>query len=664
MTTTDPAVQFWLRYVEAEGGLHEDADDKVLVMLPGGLQAALDLPEEVAVTADPEVAREDGALLLLPGHPVLDHAATHVLDQGDGGFAWLAWPEAALPAPAVLLERARERFDVDHGRIDREGHPAQVYLPVLRVGALVSYTAGLGEHFQEREEVWVDARTGLLLDDGLARAVASMPRLEVPDTLHQALVPELATALAGAHAAIEDRALARREALARQAQGPAREESARTDAYYEAALAAIAKRRAQAPPDRQRLLDDQAEATRVEQARRQAEIAEKFRPSHHARPFRLHLLLVPALELPVQIRRGAATHPFTFTWVLPRAGFTDIRCPHCGAADPLVAGRDRLGCSACLARPAVAATASPAPPPPPVGASAEVAPSKPAPRPPPAPTQAVPAKPPQRPAPGAARPARKLGRAPTAVPTAAADRDRERVRRVASKLAATFWEAVASGERWPRKQVASGSPLSVLYRLYGADGPACAVGILPGQSRRLARISMMTAGQRSGLVQATSGTVELDDGSSHPYTLRWLLEGGKAVVEEVLPFRDASGPLLVPRHALHPALAERLYDDVPGTPVQLDPVAAALWDAGPRHLGLPLVARCLAAWWRLQAPPQSASRAPAALAAALATLMGRCAGAWHPVEAAIDALGADPAEVAAAAEELQQRLRLSAEQPW
>jgi hypothetical protein len=212
VTTTDPAVQFWLRYVEAEGGLHEDAGDKVLVMLPGALQAALDLPEEVAVTADPEVAREDGALLLLPGHPVLDHAATRVLDQGDGGLAWLAWPEAAAPVPAVLLERARERFDVDHGRIDREGHPAQVYLPVVRVGVLVSYTAGVGEHFQEREEVWVDARTGLLLDEGLARAVASVPRLEFPDAPHRALAPDLGVAIAGAHAGIEDRALARREA--------------------------------------------------------------------------------------------------------------------------------------------------------------------------------------------------------------------------------------------------------------------------------------------------------------------------------------------------------------------------------------------------------------------------------------------------------------------
>jgi hypothetical protein len=92
VTITDPALGFWLRYLDASGGLHEDAGDQTLVMLPSELQAKLGLPEEVAVTADPEVAREDGALLLLPGHPALDQAAAAVLDQGDAGLAWLAWP--------------------------------------------------------------------------------------------------------------------------------------------------------------------------------------------------------------------------------------------------------------------------------------------------------------------------------------------------------------------------------------------------------------------------------------------------------------------------------------------------------------------------------------------------------------------------------------------
>ena len=656
MTATDPALAFWLRYLEASGGLHEDADEQVLVVLPGQLQSTLGLPEEIAVTTDPEVAREDGALLLLPGHPVLDQAAASVLDRGDAGFAWLAWPAGTPPAPAALLERARERFDIDHGRIDAEGHPARVYLPVLRVGALVSYTAGAGERFQEREEVWVDGRTGLPLSRGVMAAVTAAPRLPVPDTPHRALTPDLAVALARSHERIMERALARLDVLARRAQAPLREELAKTDAYYQAALTAIAKRREQAEPDRQRLLDARAEATRVEHTRRRAEIQEKFRPGHQLRPFRLHLLLVPALELPVRVRRGQAAHPFALTWVLPRAGFVDPRCPHCGASDRLAAGRDRLGCHACLQRPRQAA---PAPPPP-------------APTPPPAP--AAPPEPPApaaapapRAAPAATRPARKPtrrpARSPTAAPAAPPDRELERAWRAANKLPAAFWEAVASGERWPRKQVVPGSPLSVLYRLYGAEGPACAVGMAPGQSRRLARISMIGASSLRGRVAVVTGGVALDDGSSYPYTLRWRLQAGKAAVEEVLPATDTAGPTLPHRDGLHPALAQCLYDQIPGTPAQLDLVAAALWSTAARHLGLPLVVRGLAAWWRLP-DPAALPHPPPVLAAGLAALTGGLAGAWHPVQAVAAALGVDPAEATAAADDLQQRLRLSPQQPW
>jgi hypothetical protein len=647
VTTTDPALAFWLRYVEAGGGLHEDADDQVLVMLPGELQAALGLPEEVAVTADPEVARESGALLLLPGHPVLDQAAASVLDRGDAGCAWLAWPDGAPPAPVALLQRARERFDIDHGRIDVGGHPARVYLPVLRVGALVSYTARAGERFQEREEVWVDARTGVALHQNLRRAVVGVRRLAAPDTPHRALTPDLAVALAGAHQRIVAQALARQEVLARQARAPLRDELAQTDAYYQAALAALARRREQAEPDRRRLLDARAEATRVEHARRRAEIQEKFRPSHQLRPFRLHLQLVPALELPVQVRRGKATHPFAFTWILPRAGFVDPRCPHCGTAEPLVAGRDRMGCRACLPRPPAAAP-SPAPtaPTPPSQAAAPAAPA------------------PER-ASGAARsprgPARRPVRSPAAASAPPLDRELERAARVASKLPSSFWEVVASGERWPRKQVVPGSPLGVLYRLYGAEGPACAVGIAPGQSRRLARISMLGASSLRGPVVVSTGSVALDDGSSYPYTVRWRLQAAKAAVEEVLT-SGAAGPTLPHRDRLHPMVATRLFDEVPGTPTQLDPVGAALWEQG-RHLGLPLVVRCLAAWWRLR-DPSAVPRPPPVLAAGLATLVGRRAGAWHPVQAVAAALGVDPTHASAAADELQQLLLLSPQQPW
>ena len=61
----DPALDFWLRATEAEGALHEQVSGAAVVLLPAPLSRAFALPDEVTVTADPEVAREDGALLLV-----------------------------------------------------------------------------------------------------------------------------------------------------------------------------------------------------------------------------------------------------------------------------------------------------------------------------------------------------------------------------------------------------------------------------------------------------------------------------------------------------------------------------------------------------------------------------------------------------------------------
>ncbi|MGH9153599.1 MAG: hypothetical protein ACRD03_14615, partial [Acidimicrobiales bacterium] len=110
----------------------------------------------------------------------------------------------------------------------------------------------------------------------------------------------------------------------------------------------LERRRAAAPPERARLLADRAEATRVEHTRRVAEIEEKFRPAHHVRPFRLHLVLVPAVRLAVEVRRGARAYPWELVWWLAPPGFAPPRCPSCRSTAPLDAGRDRLGCTACL----------------------------------------------------------------------------------------------------------------------------------------------------------------------------------------------------------------------------------------------------------------------------------------------------------------------------
>jgi hypothetical protein len=350
----DPGLRFWLRFTECAGGLCETGGDVALAILPARLQAAFDLPEAVAVTADPDVAREEGALLLLPGHPALDRAATETLDRGDVGHAWLPWPTPTRPTTEVLLDRARERFAVAHGRLDSDGYPTCVYTPLLRVGVLVTYALSLDHRFQEREEVWTDARTGLSLDDATRRALASWSLLDAPDASHRRLDVDLGQAVTDAHALLADRAATRQRTLATEVDQARVDERARAEAYYDAALASIARRRQSATRERQALLDSQAEATRAERGRRLHEIDEQFRPSHEIRPFRLHLIWAPALRVPLRVRRGAQAYPLILTWLLGAgATFTGLRCPHCRAPEPLVAGRQRLGCEACLPQPAL-----------------------------------------------------------------------------------------------------------------------------------------------------------------------------------------------------------------------------------------------------------------------------------------------------------------------
>ena len=132
----DPALGFWLRHVAAAGGLSEPDGDATYVVLPPPLRDAYRLPEELRVTADPDVAREDGATLLTAGHSILAEAAERVLASGDTGHLVLARPASVPPGHDALLAAVREAFPVGHGRIDLSGEPAAVLHPVIRVGAL------------------------------------------------------------------------------------------------------------------------------------------------------------------------------------------------------------------------------------------------------------------------------------------------------------------------------------------------------------------------------------------------------------------------------------------------------------------------------------------------------------------------------------------------
>lgn len=462
-----------------------------------------------------------------------------MLEEGDVGTIHLEWPRMA-PDRELLLALARDQIGVEHGRIDAGGEPVPRYAPVLRVGVQVTYQAN--DRFQERDEVWVDARGGLAVPPHLVRHLAAAPRLTGRPE-HLSLEPSLVTAIKEAHAIIERRAVARRDALVRQSEASLKDELTQAERFYDAALESNAQRRAAAAFERQSVFDAQAEVTRGERKRRLQEIREKFEGRHEIRPVRLHLIQVPSLQVPVLIRRGARTFPFELTWWLPAASFAGLRCPSCRTAAPLVAAKDRLGCQACLARP------TPAPELRKVSPEAVVAPAPATPK-----LDVKPALPPA---------AANASRKPVDEPDEWRRRSNEhrgRVQRIGRKLGGDFWEAVAGGYPWPRKRAHPHSPMRVLYRLYGPEAPLRGVGVPLGAMPE--HTSFTTADPDPDLLHCTWGRV-VADGRPYAYTLRWRLDGGKPAVDEIVPSMIGWSTRLPRRSALSPSVAERLHEAAP-----------------------------------------------------------------------------------------------------
>lgn len=652
----EPALGFWLRYAERQGALVENASDQALLMLPEQLQQAFELPEELTVTADPDLAREEGAVLLTAGHPALERAATDVLAEGDVGRCWLPWPSSRPPARSALQDRARELMSVEHGRIDATGDPLPAYLPLLRVGAMIDYEASLTLRFGEQEESWVDAHTGLEVSEGVLKGALRQPRMPRPDVRHRVLPIDLPRAITAAHEQLRRRADTRQESLALHARRSLASELQRADAYYDAALESIERRRGSADADRLRMLDAQAEATRLERARRRHEIEEESTARHDIKPFRLHLVHLPAFALSVEVLRGKRRFPLTLTWLPLAEELAPVRCPSCDAARPLVAGKDRLGCTSCMPRAASRDASTPA---------AAPAASR------PAPARLGPASDAERnSAPGASptaagaqpEPHRHLeptghiaperrsdGRQATQrsrPPAAAKAQGRTRagrplpartrtdtVERTGNKLALALWQQLASGERWPRKKLQRDSPALALYRLYGQAAPMCALGIPPGLRPTEATASTYpdeaetTRSRRTGGAgfELTTGEI-VAGGLAYPYALFWSQHADTPAVGELMPMPH---PFILPPHAGATAeMHSRLHEGAPAPQVALDAVAGLLWETELRRSGLPFVARCLATWWRIQ-DTVDAMEPPAALAAAVVGGVARAAGSSH-----------------------------------
>lgn len=577
----DGGLGFWLRYVGSSGGLAEAGTESALAVLPARLQQEFELPEEVTVTGDPDVAREEGATLLTAGHPALGRAAELVLDGGDAGVMALPSPASIPLQRETLLAKAREQFPVEHGRIDATGAPRPAMRPVLRVGALVSYTVSEEDHFQERAECWVDVTSRLELPAALSGRLA---RLEPTTTENSAQDYLVKGATAEAHRILDAGAATRQRALSAQATGAYERERERARAYYAEQLSSIERRRANATPDRQAMLDARTDATRTEQERRLTEIDERYRARHEIRPYRLHLVLVPAQRLPVDVRRGDRRYPLMLDWLAPAGTFADLRCPTCGEHAGLVAGKSALGCARCMGgQPTTVPTRSPA-------------------------TAPAPPKLNKTGTPGAAsvpptisdeRSQRRRQAGPRVPEPTARGVQRTlspaRIRKMGEKLGQDWWEAAANRNRRISRMCAPDSPAAALIRLYRADGAGIGIG-LAGDDQPL-RVSSTMYPSVPEESKVTGGTVETR-GARYHYLLRWRLDDATPLVEEVLPYRDRVDARLPSPRWLFTLAAARMFSGLPEPRCTLDPVAATLWgQALPRH-GLPIALRCLAAWWR------------------------------------------------------------------
>lgn len=633
---------FFLDFAEAEGGVAEPGLDATLVLLPTALQAELDLPEEVNVTSEAEVAREDGALLLVHGHPVVDRVARTILGRGDAGHARLPWPAPRPPSAADLVERAREDLQVDHGRIEPAGPPpVESYLPALRVGALVTYATSLEDRFQEREEVWLDAASTLELEPSLRARLLDRHLEPGVDPVRPFLRHDLTSALVAADSLIAQRARHRRQELTRQSSSQREQELSRATAYYEATLSSIAHRLATAPPDRREILAAQAEITAVERDRRLAEIQERFEPRHEVKPYRLHLVGVPALRLGVHVRRGQRTFPLQLTWVLGGGGFVPMRCPHCAGRDVLVAGRDRLGCRGCLPRPVelaagVAGNTPPAPPP----------------------SELMHRRSPDPPASPSPPPTRKRSPLPRPATTAPAV-DPQRLERAGDKLARGFWTTAARGDRWRGKVTVPHSPMAALSRLYGAPGALRAIGV-PEDVQPYNLTVSGTEVYKSG-IHATSGLI-LTYSGNFPYLLRWDSFQGSSRIGEVLPHRSPNGRL-APRGAL-PSGVESLLMRPPPPRAAPEGRAGGVWAQALHLHGLSFALRCLATWWRIQDASGMDAFDEEPLTAAILEIAQSRAGLDPSGPAQPELWAAEPAAIEAATGFIRRIVGPAKDQPW
>jgi hypothetical protein len=449
-----------------------------------------------------------------------------------------------------------------------------------------------------------------------------------------------------------------------------------------------------APPDRRAVLEQRLHSTREEEARRLAEIAEKYEARHVIRPYRLHVMLVPALRVPADVLRGDRRYPMCFDWLLPAGTYAPVRCPSCDGEAPLVAGKLKLGCEACLppkpaapapAAPAAAVRSAPAAAAPAAGvrsapaaaapaagvrsAPAPAAPaagvrSAPAPAAPAAAVRSAPAAPhpaePARPAPGEP-PAARLAAAARPVPPQAKrqavvpPKVRKEQQKATATLAERLWCAVAAGDRRTISRIVHpGSPAAALDRVLGPSGFCRVLGMPLGEEPE--RFLAETNGD------VVTGALLGAAGTECPYYLS--CRDGQAA--EILPFPVGHDGAFWGFYwwGRRPGARWAAGRIVPAK--GLDPVEVALAVTGSAWNGLPVAARALAAWARIAGHHELLLTAHAArpLAAAVNRLVAFRAGGRTTFAEAAGQFRVPEQDVRRADRAVRTPLSLGPGQPW
>ena len=639
------AVDFFATYAANEGALVERLPEGAVIVLPESLQAAHRLPESLGLTEDPEVAREEGYVLLAPGHHLLRAAAESVLQQGDTGHCHLPFPPGPALSPAVLQAHARERVHADHGRVDIHSQPSAFYLTAVRVGAMLTFRLSIDEELQELADCWMLA-DGSELPPDLVKRLSSSTVEPGPAPGASAWAGE---GVAAADSRIRDQAAERASELAAQRSKRLVAQLAVVDDYYEGMLASIDQRSASATEDRRGMLAAQADATRVEWERRRAEVTDEMMPVATVDPFRLHVFGVPAWRARAVVKRGSRAYPLDLVWVPLVSSFLTPACPSCGSRTTLVAGKSGLGCRNCTRPEAtpepVVSSVAPldvvASPP---LASSTIRPSSEAQqgraRPAPATEAAADEAPARRPVAklpsGRATPKGSSGRVTPKGGAASSPV------KMGDRLVRLIWESVLDDAPIKRNQLVPWSPMAALVRLYGSVGPALVVGMLDTEEPRRF-VSETTAFPATGIAE-TIGWLETSRGRELRFVCEWRLDSGR--LQSIGPWNlRLVGPVLL---AGYGEVARARYADLlvapPFSLAPLEPAARLLLRQSSEWLGLGFASRCLAAWWYvLEGPPaedrEDNVQAGNVLAAAVEAVVARRTGIRVTTKAAAERYG-------------------------